>query len=144
MSDMHAHSVAFVRETMLPEQEPPASEVGVVHWMRENLFRGWANTLMTVIAIFVIYKIVAGAFPWFVNGIWSTNSLAECREILQGTTGGCFSVLTERWNQLLFGFKYPQDQYWRLILAFVLLGLAAAPVLFNKLPKQMLFFTKMN
>ncbi|MEQ9281153.1 MAG: amino acid ABC transporter permease, partial [Marinovum algicola] len=116
-------------------------EVGVVHWMRENLFRGWANTLMTVIAIFVIYKIVAGAFPWFVNGIWSTNSLAECREILQGTTGGCFSVLTERWNQLLFGFKYPQDQYWRLILAFVLLGLAAAPVLFNKLPKQMLFFT---
>ena len=141
MSDMHAHSVAFVRETMLPEQEPPASEVGVVHWMRENLFRGWANTLMTVIAIFVIYKIVAGAFPWFVNGIWSTNSLAECREILQGTTGGCFSVLTERWNQLLFGFKYPQDQYWRLILAFVLLGLAAAPVLFNKLPKQMLFFT---
>ncbi|WP_417522931.1 amino acid ABC transporter permease [Marinovum sp.] len=141
MSDMHAHSVAYVRETMLPEQDPPASEVGVVHWMRENLFRGWANTLMTLIAIFVIYKIVAGALPWFANGIWRTDSLAECREILQGATGGCFSVLTERWNQLLFGFKYPQDQYWRLILAFLFLGLAAAPVLFNKLPRPMLYFT---
>lgn len=141
MSDTHAESVAYVRETMLPEQDPPASEVGVVHWMRENLFRGWANTLMTLIAIFVIYKIVAGALPWFANGIWSTDSLAECREILQGATGGCFSVLTERWNQLLFGFKYPQDQYWRLIAAFLLLGLAIAPVLFSKLPKVMLFFT---
>lgn len=141
MSDMHAHSVAYVRETMLPEQDPPASEVGVVHWMRANLFSGWINTLMTLIAIFVIYKIIAGALPWFANGIWSTDSLAECRDILQGATGGCFSVLTERWNQLLFGFKYPQDQYWRLILAFLFLGLAAAPVLFNKLPKQLLYFT---
>ncbi|MGY3668541.1 amino acid ABC transporter permease [Marinovum sp. KMM 9989] len=141
MSDMHAHSVAYVRETMLPEQEPPGSEVGVVHWMRENLFKGWFNTILTLLAIFVIYKILAGALPWFLGGIWTTNSLAECREILQGTTGGCFSVLTERWNQLLFGFKYPQDQYWRIVLAFVLLIVAAAPVLFNNLPRKMMIVT---
>lgn len=141
MSDMHAHSVAYVRETMLPEQDPPASAVGVTAWMRENLFRGWFNTLMTVVAIYVIYKIVVGALPWFMGGIWTTSSLAECREILQGATGGCFAVLTERWNQLLFGFQYPSEQYWRLILAFLLLGVAAAPVLFRHLPRGLLIFT---
>ena len=141
MSDTHSHSVAYVRESMLPEQEPPASAVGVTAWVRENLFKGWANTLLTVVAIYVIYRLLAGALPWFLGGIWTTSSLAECREVLQGATGGCFSVLTERWNQLLFGFQYPSDQYWRLILAFLLLGAAAAPILFNHLPRKMLFFT---
>ncbi|SDJ13838.1 amino acid ABC transporter permease [Lutimaribacter saemankumensis] len=141
MSDTHAQSVAFVRDTMLPEQAPPASEAGVVKWMRENLFPGPVNTILTLLAIYFIYKIVAGSLPWFWNGIWTTSSLAECREILQGATGGCFSVLTERWNQLLFGFKYPSDQYWRPLVAFILLAVAVAPVLFAHLPRKMLLFT---
>ncbi|MDO6728501.1 amino acid ABC transporter permease [Marinovum sp. 2_MG-2023] len=141
MSDTHAQTVAYVRDTMLPQQTPPASQTGVVHWMRENLFKGWFNTILTLLAMLVIYRLLSGALPWFLGGIWTTDSLAECRDILQGATGGCFSVLTERWNQLLFGFKYPPDQYWRLILAFVLLGGAAAPVLFNHLPRKMLYIT---
>ena len=56
-------------------------------------------------------------------------------------SGGCFSVLTERWNQLLFGFKYPVELYWRPALAFVLLFVAAAPVMFFELPRQLLLFT---
>ena len=141
MSDTHAESVAFVRDTMLPEQAPPTSETGVVKWMRENLFPGPVNTVLTILAIYFIYKLVAGSLPWFVNGVWTASSLSECREVLQGATGGCFSVLTERWNQLLFGFKYPSDQYWRPLLAFILLGVAVAPVLFFSLPRKMLWFT---
>ncbi|MGB1177765.1 MAG: amino acid ABC transporter permease, partial [Lentibacter algarum] len=55
--------------------------------------------------------------------------------------GACFSVLTERWNQLLFGFKYPPDQYWRPTLAFVLMFAALAPVLFFDLPRKLLIIT---
>ncbi|MCM2563220.1 amino acid ABC transporter permease [Lutimaribacter sp. EGI FJ00015] len=141
MSDTHAQSVAFVRDTMLPEQAPPVSEAGVVKWMRENLFPGPVNALLTILAIYFVYKIVAGALPWFWNGVWTTSSLAECREVLNGATGGCFSVLTERWNQLLFGFKYPSEQYWRPLSAFILLVVAVAPVLFFSLPRKMLIFT---
>ena len=141
MSDTHAQSVAFVRDTMLPEQPPPATEAGVIKWMRENLFKGWFNTLLTVVSLYFIFKIVTGAYPWFANGIWTTSSLAECREILDGATGACFSVLTERWNQLLFGFTYPSEAYWRPTLAFVLLIVALVPVLYPKAPRQMLAFT---
>ncbi|MFZ7091650.1 amino acid ABC transporter permease [Primorskyibacter sp. 2E233] len=142
MSDTHAQTVAYVRDTILPQQAPPASEAGAVKWVRSNLFPDWFNAILTLVALFLIYKILAGFLPWFLGGVWSTDSLAECREILDGATGGCFSVLTERWNQLLFGFKYPETQYWRPTLAFVLLFVAAAPLLFAMyVPRKVLLFT---
>ena len=38
MSDTHAQSVAYVRESFVEQQTPPVSETGVVKWLRENLF----------------------------------------------------------------------------------------------------------
>ena len=141
MSNTNKTPVAFVRDAMLPEQAAPITAAGPVAWIKTNLFDGWFNSLLTLLAIYFIYQIVSGAFPWFYNGVWVADSLAECRDILQGKTGGCFAVLTERWNQLLFGFKYPPDQYWRPTLAFFMLFFAAAPVLFSKLPRKMLIIT---
>ena len=57
MSDTHAHSVAFVRDTMLPEQPPPVSEAGAVKWVRENLFSNVLNSVLTIASIYVIYWI---------------------------------------------------------------------------------------
>ena len=125
----------FVRTEMIPEQAPPASQSGAVKWMRENLFSNAFNTFLTFVALYIIYKIIMFSFPWFANGLWTTSSLAECREILQGVTGGCFSVLTERTNQLLFGFKYSPDFYWRPTLAFIILIVAILPVLFQQIPR---------
>ncbi|MDG1288786.1 MAG: amino acid ABC transporter permease [Lentibacter sp.] len=141
MSDKRADSVAFVRETFLAEQPAPASATGVVRWLQDNLFPTWANGLLTIVSLYVIYLLVSLAAPWMFNGLWNTQSLAECREVLEGATGACFSVLTERWNQLLFGFKYPPDQYWRPTLAFVLMFAALAPVLFFDLPRKLLIIT---
>jgi general L-amino acid transport system permease protein len=133
--------LSFVRTEMLPEQAPPASQAGLVKWLRENLFNGWFNSILTVIALIIIYRLMSGFLPWLFGGVWTTSSLAECREVLDGATAGCFSVLTERWNQLLFGFKYPEDGYWRLILAFVLLFVALAPVLFPMVSRKLLIVT---
>ena len=141
MSDTHAESVAFVRETALPPTAPPAAASGPLLWARTNLFATVPNALLTIAAIYVIYVILAGTLPWMLNGVWTAESLRGCRDILNGTSGACFSVLTERWNQLLFGFNYPSELYWRPTLAFVLLFVAAAPVLFFDLPRKLLIFT---
>ncbi|WP_298907580.1 amino acid ABC transporter permease [uncultured Aliiroseovarius sp.] len=133
--------LSFVRSEMLPERAPPANEVGIVKWLRTNLFSTWPNALLTVAAFYVIYLVLAGVLPWLFGGVWTTSSLSECREVLQGDVGGCFSVLTERWNQLIYGFKYPTELYWRPNLALVLLAFAAAPVLFFDLPRKLLLFT---
>ncbi|WP_375230010.1 amino acid ABC transporter permease [Roseobacter sp. S98] len=137
--------IAFVRTQEIPPSPPPASEAGVVKWMRENLFAGWFNTLLTVIAIYFIARFAVFAFPWFWNGVWDAGSIKECRDILTAagkTTGACFAVLVDRWDHLLFGFKYPPEGYWRPTLAFILLLFAAAPALFAQyVPRKFLLFT---
>ncbi len=141
MSDTHAQSVAFVRTETVPPAPPPFTTSGPVKWAKDNLFSTPAYSLLTIVAAYFIYMILSSTLPWIFNGVWTTSSLSECREVLQGVSGGCFAVLTERWNQLLFGFTYPSDQYWRPTVAFLLLFVAAAPVLFFKLPRQMLIIT---
>ena len=127
MSDMN---VAFVQKEPIPPSPPPAREAGIVKWSRENLFSGWFNTILTLVALYLIVRFVVGVFPWFYNGVWDASSIRECRDILQGQVGACFAVLVDRWDHLLFGFKYPATEYWRPTLAFVLLILAAIPALF--------------
>ncbi|EKE43430.1 amino acid ABC transporter, permease protein [Oceaniovalibus guishaninsula JLT2003] len=141
MSDTHAQSVPFVRESFIPEAPPPETDTGVVAWLRKNLFSTWAYALLTIAALYVIYVILAGVLPWLLNGVWNADSIQQCREILAGERGGCFAVLTERWNQLLFGFSYPTEAYWRPTLAFALLFVAAAPVLFTSVPRILLVAT---
>ena len=138
--------VSFVRTEMLPEQDPPASEVGVIGWARHNLFSGWLNSILTVLSLAAIYYVLAGVLPWILQSSWSGKSLNECREIFQatyGTTHGhaCWGVINERWLQLLFGF-YPSHLYWRPILALVLLLVALSPVLFSdRVSSKLLAFT---
>ena len=45
MSETHAQTVAYVRDTMLPPQAPPVTERGAIKWLRENLFSGPLNIL---------------------------------------------------------------------------------------------------
>ncbi len=135
---------SFVRTEMLGEQAPPLTEVGIVKWMRANLFSSVSNSILTLIGIYAIYYLASHLVPWFWYSIWNAGSLSECREIREAAYGdvpsACFAVITERWNQLLFGF-YPQHLYWRPVLAFVLLFVALAPVLFNNLPRKMFIFS---
>ncbi|SHG77783.1 amino acid ABC transporter permease [Cognatishimia maritima] len=133
--------LAFVRTEQIPPSPPPSSAIGPKKWIKDNLFSSIPNTILTIVTIWLIYTVLMVVVPWMANGVWNTSSLTECREVLQGKTGACFSVLSERWNQILYGFKYPVDSYWRPNTALILLAFAAAPVMFFDLPRKMLIFT---
>lgn len=136
---------SFVRTEMLEEQHPPASQTGIVKWLLENLFSSVTNGALTLIALYFIFSVLSGILPWVFQSSWTASSLKECRAGIEhtfgeGTTGACWSVITERYNQLLFGF-YPKELYWRPILTLVLLLGALAPVLFDKVPRKALIFS---
>lgn len=137
---MSTQSTAFVRDQMLAPKSPPVTETGVVGWLRDNLFSGVLNTVLTVLSLGAIWWVFAHVGPWFANSVWNAGSLAECRVILDGTSGACFGVIKDRWHQLLFGF-YPNDLYWRPTLALGLMIVALAPLLFTALPKKLLLFS---
>jgi len=139
-------SIAFVASGQIPQSPPPANLTGPVGWVRENLFDGILNSILTLASIAVIVMVVPPIIDWaFLKGVLNAGSLGECREIVaathgEGASGACWAVIHERIYQFLFGF-YPPELYWRPILAFVLLFVAIAPVLFSALPRQMLWFS---
>ena len=139
--------ISFSRTEMLAQKAPPGSQVGAFGWARENLFSGWFNSILTLVCLYSIYTVLAAFVPWFMSPTWAAGSLGECREIIAasggegGHAGACWGVIRERWVQLLFGF-YPADLYWRPIMAFILMAVAIAPVLFSdKVPAKLIWFT---
>ena len=78
---------SFVRTEMLPEQEPPASTVGALGWLRANLFSSVFNTILTIISLMFIFYVLSGVLPWIFLSVWNAESLAECREIMMATWG---------------------------------------------------------
>ncbi|MGB7320814.1 MAG: amino acid ABC transporter permease [Albidovulum sp.] len=159
MSDLHAETAVYVRDTMLPEKAPPALDSGVIKWLRENLFSGWINSLLTVLGLMAIFYLLKLALPWFLNGVWTASSFSECRdivmaangqsineagkvvnaagEVVHAASGACWAMINERWPQFLYGF-YPSDSYWRPVLALLLLIVALTPVLFAEMSQKLL------
>jgi len=133
-------SQSFVRTEMLGPQAPPVSQIGAVRWLRENLFSGPLNTVLTLGSVFVVWWIVLHIGPWLMNSVWNAGSLAECRQILDGVGGACFAVIRDRWAQLLYGF-YPSHLYWRPNLAMVLMLVALLPILFAGVPRKLMWFS---
>ena len=114
-----------------PDMPPPMSSSGVIKWMRDNLFSSTTNTILTLLGIYLIYLAIPPFLNWFVlDAVFDAGSRAECWD--KGD-GACWSVVVVRFDQLIYGF-YPEALRWRVDLAFVLLFVALAPVLFDKVP----------
>jgi general L-amino acid transport system permease protein len=136
---------SYVRDKMLGPQKAPSTEVGALRWARENLFSGPMNTFLTIAALYAVYVLIGTIGPWLSRSVWNAGSLQECREIVEATygagkKGACFAVVTERWQQILFGF-YPRELYWRPTLTLVLMLVALGPILFTWVPRVLLYFS---
>ncbi len=99
--------------------KPPVASVGVIGWVRANLFNGWLNSTLTVVTVFFLWKIVPPLFRWlFIDSVWLTTGQA-CRD----ANGACWSIISKNFRFILFGF-YPYELQWRPLLAmFILFGL---------------------
>ena len=53
------------------EIKPPKSSIGVLPWIKENLFSTWYNTLLTIIAFGFLYFLLKGVLTWaFTDAKW--------------------------------------------------------------------------
>lgn len=96
--------------------KPPVTQVGVVGWIRNNLFKGWLNSILTLITLYILWKIVPPLIHWaFLDSLWLSTG-AECQKI----DGACWSIIPANIRFITFGF-YPYEQQWRPLVAMVLL-----------------------
>ena len=100
----------------LEDLKPPVTSVGVIGWIRANLFNSPFNSLLTILILFCLLLAVPPFFKWaFLNSLW-TSSGAECKL----ANGACWSVVVKNFRFILFGF-YPYDQHWRPAVSVLLL-----------------------
>ena len=138
-------SATFFRTEMLPPQPPPQQQTAAFKWLRENLFSSPLNIILTLVSVWFVWSVLDRLFPWLWFSVWDAKSLTECRSIMderlgEGVRSACFAVISDRWQQLVFGF-YPKEGYWRPPTALVVFLTAIAPVLFTQLPRKMLWFS---
>jgi general L-amino acid transport system permease protein len=108
-----------VQPATTEEVKPPVTSVGVIGWIRANLFNSPLNSIITLLVLFCLYLVVPPFIKWaFVDCLWSSTG-QECK----ATDGACWSVVTKNLRFMLFGF-YPWDDQWRPVVSIgILIGL---------------------
>jgi general L-amino acid transport system permease protein len=105
--------------------KPPAGSLGILGWLRANLFNGPFNTILTLLAAWIIFSTVPGFIDWaLVHAHWSAATGKDCTA--QGP-GACWAFIGEKWRFILFG-RFPYEEHWRPVLVclvFVALFLAS-------------------
>ena len=114
---------------LLPPRPAPVISTGLIGWLRTNLFSSWLNSVVTLIAIYILWMALSSLIDWaFINAQLSGENRFACTG-----EGACWAWLDQRIQQFLYGF-YPDGETWRVNLAFVLLVPALAPWLFEGVP----------
>jgi general L-amino acid transport system permease protein len=118
-----------------PDLPPPKNLIGPVHWLKENLFSTPANIIMTIVVIWLLYNILPGLINWaFIDAAFTGADRAECEA---KADGACWAFIGQRMQLFTYGF-YPEAERWRVDLSFILLFVALAPILFDKVPHRKL------
>jgi general L-amino acid transport system permease protein len=113
-------AVAGVPGDTSAPRSPPISEIGLIGWLRANLFSSWLSTAVTLALGYLIVRWGIGFVEWgVVNAVWSVpnNQTQACRD-LRGA-GACWAVITEKHRFILFG-TYPYEEHWRPALVCLL------------------------
>ncbi|MGE8497846.1 MAG: amino acid ABC transporter permease [Pseudomonas sp.] len=120
--------------TFKPDLPPPRLSVGVLGWLRANLFSNWFNTLLTLVALYLVWLIVPPLIQWaFINADWTGTTRADC------TSGGaCWVFVQQRFGQFMYGF-YPSELRWRVDLTLWIAIIGAAPLFISAMPRKALY-----
>ncbi len=106
-----------------PDLPPPATEAGVIGWLRHKLFSTWYNAALTVLGIYVVYELVPPFVAWaFIDADWVGETREACTR-----KGACWVYIKVWFWQFIYGF-YPIEQRWRVNTAYIILILAVIPL----------------
>ncbi|ORT49793.1 amino acid ABC transporter permease [Vibrio sp. qd031] len=114
-----------------PDLPPPSNSVGVVGWLRKNLFNGPVNSIVSLILGYLVLSMVLSVVDWaFINADWIGTTRDDCT-----SAGACWVFISVRWEQFMYGF-YPEAELWRPRLFYATLAIFVAALMWEKTPKR--------
>lgn len=110
---------------------PPRSQVGVLGWIRKNLFPTWYSGLITIGLGYLVISALIPIVNWaIIDANFIGSSAADC------TGGGaCWVFIGTRMDFFIYGF-YPEAEYWRINLIYMIFGAIIIPQFFGFVPSK--------
>jgi general L-amino acid transport system permease protein len=100
--------------TPLPAKPAPVETMGIIHWMRENLFSSPLNSIATVSISLLLLSFLPALFDWlFFSANWVGTSQDDCTK-----DGACW-VFIRAWSQQFFYGSYLDGELWRVNLCLI-------------------------
>lgn len=113
--------------TPRPADPPPPSTVGVLGWLRANLFSSVPNAVLTILGAYILYVFLESIISWaLINAVWEAPNRRACLDAV-GRSGACWPGVIAWIPNLIYGL-YPKDQVWRIDLGALILVLWALPL----------------
>ncbi|MGH1463340.1 MAG: amino acid ABC transporter permease [Neptuniibacter sp.] len=112
----------------LPSQPAPKDTVGLIPWVKDNLFASIGNSLTTLIIIGLLANLLPPLIDWlFLSANWSGTTQADCTK-----EGACW-VFVSAWSKQFFFGSYPTEEIWRIFICLIsLVAVIAASYLLPK------------
>lgn len=109
----------------------------LVNKLNKNLNIDFFNSILTILSLFFLLKIIPLLLDWF---ILDANFIGTTKEECTGS-GACWIFINVWLKRFIYGL-YPNDEIWRINLAFILLILTATFAIFSKpkLKKYIILF----
>ncbi|MBN8998091.1 MAG: amino acid ABC transporter permease [Rhizobiales bacterium] len=127
---MTTAGTAYVRDAIIEPRRPPRSSVGVIGWMRANLFSSPLNSLGTILAAaFLVWALVPTIRFTIVDAVWSGPDRSACAK----ASGACWAYVKAYLPQFVYG-RYPIDERWRVDIVFLLLAIGLLPMMIPRAP----------
>ena len=115
---------------------PPPTTVGIIGWLRLNLFSSWGNALFSIVALYILWLLLPPVLQWlFWDATWHGRDRSVCETEIGGEVadapGACWTFVRVRATQMFFGLYFASnpDQLWRPILMFVFFFMLLVPLL---------------
>lgn len=127
---------AFVRTMPAEALPPPLRLVGVIGWLRANLFSSPANILLTFVAAGIALWVIPGFIRFLlVDSVWSGADREACLARNGVLPGACWAFVVDRIGFFIYGF-YPVDQRWRVDIFFLLGAVGIIWMLWLSAPRR--------
>jgi len=118
----------------MPDLPAPLVYVGIIGWLKENLFSSKINSLLTVAALIFLWKTIPPLISWaIIDATWTFSSHPCPTE----KTGACWTFIFVKFRVLMLGL-YPEQFLWRPILAFAIFVLVCALTIFRMIQTRFL------
>ncbi len=100
---------------------------GAIDWLRVNLFSSVFNTILTLLALYLLAVTIPPFVRWaFIDAVWSAPNGQACRGPGGEEVGACWAFIGEKLRFILFG-RYPYAEQWRpLVVVVIFVAMIAA------------------